>query len=256
MCCVGHGKSIVDAINGTDKNIILRVSGRRVKDAADAVKNESKEMKVHVVQDGEPVSAAEDCKNILESNYNKIEKKTKVKKEGRTINERFWHVRKKDVHLNMSKYETIKLKEKGTTFNDMYHFYTCKELGKGVVAMRRVPCYCKYCNLQLKKPWVNGVRREKQDRFKTIDNFFLSSIVGDENKWRIVDITETKSESVEEDEDQIRFDSLQSQTIAISQKIKKGNFGAVNTCDPNTQHGYWIVKFTDDNVYTDQTTGS
>ena len=40
------GKSIVDAINGVDKNIILRKSMMRVQEAEDALKPESKFLKV------------------------------------------------------------------------------------------------------------------------------------------------------------------------------------------------------------------
>ena len=42
VCCVGHGKSLVDAINSFSKNTILRASSRNVKDAADAGKEDKK----------------------------------------------------------------------------------------------------------------------------------------------------------------------------------------------------------------------
>ena len=35
--CAGHGKSIVDAINGINKNTILRLTRRKVSHASDAV---------------------------------------------------------------------------------------------------------------------------------------------------------------------------------------------------------------------------
>ena len=42
MFCVFQGKSIVDAINGTDKNFILRSLMRKVKSAVDAVNTDDK----------------------------------------------------------------------------------------------------------------------------------------------------------------------------------------------------------------------
>ena len=50
VCCVGHGKSLVDAINGVSKNTILRASSRKVMDAADAGKEDKKSLPVHVYQ--------------------------------------------------------------------------------------------------------------------------------------------------------------------------------------------------------------
>ena len=50
----------------------------------------------------------------------------------------------------MSKYKTITFDEEGTTFNDMYHFYACKDLRVGFVAIQRVPYYCDKCNYKLR----------------------------------------------------------------------------------------------------------
>ena len=80
VCCVGHGKSLVDAINGVSKNTILRASSRKVKDAADAGKEDKKSLSVHVYETNKgQVSPANDCKIILEDYYN-LEKKKRKKK--------------------------------------------------------------------------------------------------------------------------------------------------------------------------------
>ena len=80
VCCVGHGKSLVDAINGVSKNTILRASSRQVMDAADAGKEDKKSLPVHVYQkDKGKVSPAEDCKKILEDYY-KLEKRKRKKR--------------------------------------------------------------------------------------------------------------------------------------------------------------------------------
>ena len=104
VCCVGHGKSIVDAINGTDKNTILKVTGRQVKEAAADVNEDATEMKVHTMKNSKAISPAEDCINLLKTEYSKVQRRTRVKKEGRTIENRYWHLRdgkKKDEHVKI-----------------------------------------------------------------------------------------------------------------------------------------------------------
>ena len=68
VCCVGHGKSIVDAINGTDKNTILRMTGRKVKEAALGGKEVNKELNIHRMKNSKATSLAEDCIKILKRN--------------------------------------------------------------------------------------------------------------------------------------------------------------------------------------------
>ena len=51
VCCVGHGKSIVDAINGNYKNVIFKCSQKFVQDAADAAKGEGKALIVAAFDD-------------------------------------------------------------------------------------------------------------------------------------------------------------------------------------------------------------
>ena len=78
---VGHGKSLVDAINALSKNVILRVSYRRVKEAKDAAGDDKSSFNVHVFEEGKGcVSPAEDCKDILEK-HQSIDKRKRKKKE-------------------------------------------------------------------------------------------------------------------------------------------------------------------------------
>ena len=51
ICCAGHGKSIVDAINGLDKNAILRLTVRKVGHADKAMEKDSKDIKVFTMVD-------------------------------------------------------------------------------------------------------------------------------------------------------------------------------------------------------------
>ena len=83
VCLVGHGKSLVDAINALSKNRIMKASYRRVKEAKDAAKGDKKSMKVHAFEEGKGrVSAAQECKEILEK-HESIEKKKRKKKKVR-----------------------------------------------------------------------------------------------------------------------------------------------------------------------------
>ena len=47
ICCAGHGKSIVDIINGVDKNTIIGYTMRSVLTAKDALNKKSKSIQVH-----------------------------------------------------------------------------------------------------------------------------------------------------------------------------------------------------------------
>ena len=182
VCCVGHGKSIVDTINGTDKNTILRMTGRQVKEAALGNREVDNESNIHKMKSSKTALPAEDCIKILKKEYSNVQRKKRVKKEGRTISKQFWHLKKFNQQLNMSKYDTIKFDEEGTIFNDMYHFYACKDLGVGFVAMKRVPCYYEKCNETLKRPWVHRVHKQDQPQFESATDYFFSSVVGDKNK--------------------------------------------------------------------------
>ena len=83
VCLVGHGKSIVDAINGMSKNILHKVTYRKVEEAADAglvdddVKNS---LPVHVFEEGKGrISPANSCRLLLEK-YHSIKKGKSYKK--------------------------------------------------------------------------------------------------------------------------------------------------------------------------------
>ena len=98
------------------------------------------------------VSVAENCKQLLKHDYQQERLRKRVKKEGRSITNRYWHVRDIDEEMNESKYNTILFnKRDGVTFMDMYHFYTCWELGLAKAALWQVPCYCKHCNEQIEE---------------------------------------------------------------------------------------------------------
>ena len=102
VCCVGHGKSIVDAINGTDKNTILKVTGCLVKEVAAYVNKDATEMKVHTMKNSKAISPAEDCINLLKTEYSKVQRRTRVKKEGMTIENQYWHLRDRNAKIGVA----------------------------------------------------------------------------------------------------------------------------------------------------------
>jgi hypothetical protein len=117
----GHGKSVVDAINGVDKNTIIRRLSRSVVQAEDALDKKSKSLQVHsflnASGDGTTkksrYSAATDCKRILEEEGGQGVKSAGLKYEKREskrgINQRYWHLRELDEKLFNQKCETIKI---------------------------------------------------------------------------------------------------------------------------------------------------
>ena len=194
ICCPGHGKSIVDAVNGVDKNTILRRSMRMVQSPDAALSGSSSSLQVHSfnnVAGGGTYSAAEDCKRILEMEAGEGVKsvvKREKREQNRGINRRYWHVRKVSEKLNELKCATIKIDHKNLSFKDMYHYYTCKELGIGKAALRQVPCSCNACDETIRLPWEAGRTAVDQPRFKRVTDCFFDSALGDSNQWFIVDI--------------------------------------------------------------------
>ena len=72
MVFSGYGKSIVDAINGIDKNAILRLTIKKVGDADVAMSEDSKNIKIFTAIEAtgtEKFSAAEECIRLLEQDH-------------------------------------------------------------------------------------------------------------------------------------------------------------------------------------------
>ena len=70
----------------------------------------------------------------------------------------------------------------------MYHYYTCKELGIGRAALRRVTCNYNACDEIIRKEWVHGAKSEKQPRFVDSPDCFSKPVLGNSNYWYLVDI--------------------------------------------------------------------
>ena len=66
--------------------------------------------------------------------------KHEKREDNRKINSRSWHVRPTGEKLSGMKCSTIKISDPSVSFSDMYHYFTCPELGIGFAALRRFPC--------------------------------------------------------------------------------------------------------------------
>ena len=248
ISCSGNGKNEVDSINGVDKNTILRKSMRKLVDASIALESDSKALKPHTyeVAGGKRYSAAADCKRILElegSEGVKSEGNKRAKRErNRGIRNRYWHVRGVQEELSNVKCSTITNFSKTATFRDIYHYYTCPELGAGFAALRRLPCNCNACNETIIKPWIPGVAAKEQPRFTDPEDCYFKSVMGDHNCWHIVEV-KPGADTDEKDLGDLYEDALHNIASALSESIEIGNVGAVSTSDPKADYGYYLVEF-------------
>ena len=230
---------------------------RRVQDAEDVLDQKPKGLQVQtcnnksseVVGPDVKCSAARDIKEVLESEGREGVQSAGLKYEkreaNRGVNQRYWHVREIDEKLFQPRCVTIKIPEAGVTFKDMYHYYTCPELGleKWTAALRRVPCNCPACDDTIRLPWVNGKPAKEQPRFKNPEDCSLKPVLGDSNKWYIVDI-ELSEKGVPEDAELAYVEVLQHVTSTIFGAVEVGQVGAVACDDESSSNGYYLIKFT------------
>ena len=69
ISCPGHGKDIVDGVNGTTKTELSRASANQLKTAAETVEEsgaDTKKFDASVMQGNKGTSAALECKRLLE----------------------------------------------------------------------------------------------------------------------------------------------------------------------------------------------
>ena len=255
----GHGKSLVDAINGVDKNTIMRRSRRTVSDSVDDIDSKSSNLKIESynnVVGEERYSAAADCKRILEQDGGEGVKSvvmTEKKNSKRGINQRHWHVRELSHKLKEIKCARILIPDSNLSFQDMYHYHTCKGLGAGRAALKQIPCNCNACDETIRLPWKHGVACDKQPRFAMAKDCFLRPILGDSNRWYIVDI-KLAGKCEEEEADEAHSEVLHNVTTAVANCVVIGEFGAVATDAIDAPDGYYLVEFTG-LPYTDQDDG-
>ncbi|OEU12086.1 hypothetical protein FRACYDRAFT_244336 [Fragilariopsis cylindrus CCMP1102] len=265
----GHGKGIVDGVNGTDKNLLIRYLARELKQAMDSIaakegdgiKDDEKRFAAHSVNEkGKEFSLAEECARLLRigrSDGVKSFRKSAKKENARGIKHREWLVWKKEDEVSELKYSTVDFKPEsivaGGTFKKRYHVYCCPELGAGRVALRRIPCACVACDSTIRLPWIVGIPSSEQQRFSTVADCRYHKILGARNEWDVVKLAVDHSKANLDDVDAARDDILVSLSSNIAANIEIGGYGAVVTSDPEARDGYWMVEWTSES-YTCQET--
>ena len=264
------GKGIVDGVNGTDKNLLIRYSARELKQAMDSIaaeegdgiKDDEKRFAAHSVDEkGKEFSLAEECARLLRigrSDGVKSFRKSAKRENARGIKHREWLVWKKEDEVSELKYSTVDFKPEsivaGGTFKKRYHVYCCPELGAGRVALRRIPCACVACDSTIRLPWVVGIPSSEQPRFGTVADCRYHKILGARNEWDVVKLAVDHSKANLDDVDAARDDVLLSLSSNIAANIEIGGYGAIVTSDPEARDGYWMVEWTSES-YTCQETG-
>lgn len=89
------------------------------------------------------------------------------------------HVRERDEELMQVKCKRIEFREREThtTFTDMCHFHTCKELGEDHCALKRYPCDCEACDRVIRLAWDSSETKEKQPRFQSVAGCKFASVL-------------------------------------------------------------------------------
>ena len=117
------------------------------------------------------------------------------------INQRHWNIRKLSEKLMEVKCARILIPDSNLSFQDIYHYNTCKDLGSGLAALKQIPCNCNACYETIRLPWNHGMPDEEQPRFAMAEDCFLKPILGDSNRWYIVQV-DFSDQCVEEDVDE------------------------------------------------------
>ena len=154
--------------------------------------------------------------------------------------------------------KSLKKFEKGfCTFQDMYHYYTCPELGLGKAALRRQPCNCAACDATIRKPWVKEIKEpEKQPRFVNPEDCFWKDVFGKHNDWHVVEVKPkgANEKEIEEDVAEVKHHVVHHAKAAIAGKCGERKIGAVSSpkCD-QAPFGHFLVEFINEPGPDDET---
>ena len=149
---------------------------------------------------------------------------------------------------------------KGQKIRDQYHIYCCPELCLGRVALRKIPCNCIACNNQMKKKWIHKMPAEQQPRFQLAKDCKYSKVLGESNKWLIVELEQRDANDTnyfpyqKEEGNLIKQQIRNHITLKVVDEIEEGYIGAVVTSDDSADGGYYLIKWTG-TPFTDQESG-
>jgi len=208
-------------------------------------------------------SPALQCKRLLEfegTTGKKSNRKYQKRENSRAIQRMHYWVRGGTEKLSGIKCKPAKL-PKGEKIRDHYHIYCCPELGLGRVALRKIPCKCIACNNQMKKKWIHKDHPKEQPRVQFAKVCKYSKVLGDSNKWLIVELEQRDPSDMnyfsyqKEEGNLLKLQIRNHITLKVANDIEEGYIGgAVVTSDKDADGGYYLIKWTG-TPYTDQESG-
>jgi hypothetical protein len=208
-------------------------------------------MKGHSISEIETTSFARECLRLcnLRDRKDGVKSFAKYRKREKAapIQERIYHLQeRKDVRFNQLKMSTTGF-PKGAVHSGIlsrYNLRTDYDLGVGRAAVRRIPCSCQPCRLQLGKPWQPKCSPTQQERYAQNKDCTYWSIFQGENDWLIVDLTATAKTDMD-DVEEACYEVIEGLCRQMKDMIRVGQIGAVATDDTSTQ-GYYLVEWTSD----------
>jgi len=236
----GHGKCTVDATNGMDKTLLDLFFSCLVADPEE-LESGMKRVLTHTRgEDGEEISLAEVCYNILNDPDRTMGSKSHEKRsKDRKIHEkRYFLLLERDVDgvgvkFVLKGFEDGKHNGIGCHYNlraDPQLF----DIGRMRIAIRRFPCFCEGCVAKLNEP----IETRYAGHSDTCD--YWPIFLG-ENDWKIIDIVRSDNGFDEGDVESSKANALQTIGWRNKQSIEIGNYGAY-PCDDDG-NDYYIVKF-------------
>ena len=239
----GHGKDEVDGLNAVDKRFIAEKM--RLVTTPEANEN-SKRIAPEAMVEDRSKSIAEEAARLC-SDGTRIEG---VKSEGKyskretnaAMKKRHYHVHDENSteHVNINMKCQPFLAPSSQTCNGlkaMYNIRADPDLGLGKVAVRRIPCACEECRLQLTQEWEPNIEASKQSRYSSSTTCDLWDIFEGLNDWSIVQLVARE----DNDEDEIEI----IHRIVLDAKVdslcvQEGKVGSFRTEDPDSD-GYYLV---------------
>ena len=193
----GHGKDDVDGLNATDKRYL---QGKFCMIGTPEANDNEKRMAANSMVEGASQSLAAECARLcsLPSRINGVKGHAKARKreDTATMKKRNYHVQneEEDIPFTNLKMKTVGLP--AGMYNGMGAMYNLRvepSLGVGKAALRRIPCLCDGCLLQLKLSWQAGVSASEQQRYKSSISCKWWGIFLGLNDWKIVSLEKQTS---------------------------------------------------------------
>ena len=242
----GHGKDVVDALNATTKKYIKQKMRMVSNPGSDECCD--RKMKVHSVSETESTSFAMECLRLcsLQERKDGVKSSSKYAKreQAAPVSERLYYLQKReDVRLGQLKMALRGL-PKGAAHSGLlarYNIRTDPDLGVGRAALRRIPCSCQACRIQLGESWAPRTPIEEQRRYQENVDCRYWQIFKGLNDWLIVDLCPSAGTDMD-DVQEACYDVIEGLCEQMSQAIKIGQTGAIGTEDMETQ-GYYLVRW-------------